>query len=113
LVRLRAAQALGRIADARAIPKLIDALNDEMWDVRYAAADSLIALGRPGVEPLRAAYAKASPRARPHILEALAKLGDKHALAWAKSEYKNDDALVRTAIQKQLTEELAAATRKR
>jgi hypothetical protein len=61
---------------------------------------------------LRAAFAKASPRSRPHILEALAKLGDKHGLAWAKSEYKKDDALVRTAVEKQLAEELAAATKK-
>jgi HEAT repeat protein len=112
LVRLRAAQALGRIADIRAIPTLITALNDEMWDVRYAAEDSLVALGQPSVGPLRAAFAKASPRSRPHILEALAKLGDKHGLAWAKSEYKKDDALVRTAVEKQLAEELAAATKK-
>jgi HEAT repeat protein len=112
LVRLRAAQALGRIADTRATPNLIAALNDEMWEVRYAAEDSLVALGQPSVKPLRAAFAKASPRSRPHILEALAKLGDKHALAWAKSEYKQDDALVRAAVMKQLTEELAAATKK-
>jgi hypothetical protein len=112
LVRLRAAQALGRIANAKAIPKLMAALNDEMWDVRYAAEDSLVALGRPSIGSLRSAFAKASPRARPHILEALAKLGDRHTLAWAKSEYKNDDALVWTAIEKQLTEELAVATKK-
>jgi HEAT repeat protein len=112
VVRLRAAQALGRIGNVHAIPKLMDALNDEMWDVRYAAEDSLIALGRPSMKPLRASFAKAPQRARPHILEALAKLGDPHVLAWAKSEYKNDDALVRTAVEKQLTEELAAATRK-
>jgi len=95
-----------------AIPKLIAALNDEMWDVRYAAEDSLCALGRTSIGPLRAAFVKAPPRARPHILEALAKLGDKRALLWAKSEYKNDDTLVRAALEKQLTEELAAATRK-
>jgi len=113
LVRLRAAQALGRIADARAIPKLIAVLNDEMYDVRYAAADSLVVLGRPSIGPLRKAFAKAPLRARPHIIEALVKLGDKRALAWAKSEYKNDDVLVRAALEKQFTEELATATKKR
>jgi hypothetical protein len=41
LVRLRAAQALGRIGDARAIPKLTAALRDEWWDVRFAAEDAL------------------------------------------------------------------------
>ena len=112
LVRFRAAQALGRIGNPHAIPKLINALNDEIYDVRYAAEDSLIALGKPSLKPLRAAFAKAPARARPHILEALAKLGDSHALNWAKSEYKNDDALVQTAVEKQLAEELAAATKK-
>jgi HEAT repeat protein len=112
LVRLRAAQALGRIANTHSIPKLITALNDEMYDVRYAAEDSLIALGKPSLKPLRAAFAKALPRARPHILEALAKLGDTHALEWAKSEFKNDNTLVQAALEKQLTEELAAATKK-
>ena len=112
LVRMRAAQALGRIANARAIPKLIAALNDEMWNVRYAAEDSLVTWGRPSIGPLRAAFAKAPARARPHVIEALVKLGDKRALGWAKSEYQNDDVLVRMAVEKQLTEELAAATRK-
>ncbi len=91
---------------------MIAALNDELWDVRYAAEESLVALGPSSISALRAAFAKAPPRARPHILEALAKLGDKHGVAWAKSEYKNDDALVRAAIEKQLTEELAAAPKK-
>lgn len=109
LVRLRATQALGRIGDARAISKLIPALGDEMWDVRYAAEDALVAFGNRSIGPLRGAWAKASPRARPHILEALAKLGDKHAVAWAQTLYKNDDPLARVAIEKQLAQELKHA----
>lgn len=92
-----------------AIPHLMSALDDEMWDVRYAAEDALVALGRPSVAPLRAAFAKASSRAREHIIEALAKLGDRRALVWARSEYRNDDPLVRAAVEKQLAEQLARA----
>jgi HEAT repeat protein len=113
LVRLRAAQALGRIGDRRATSKLIGALGDEFWDVRYAAEDGLVGLGRRSIGPLRQAFAKASPRAQPHILEALAKLGDSRALVWAQQFYKDNDPLVRVAVEKQLAGELALATRKR
>jgi len=111
LVRLRAAQALGRMGDTRAIPKLIAALGDEMWDVRYAAEDALVALGKPSITPLRRACSKASPLARPYILEALAKLGERDALAWARASYRNDDPFVRAAIEKQLEGELKGGHR--
>jgi HEAT repeat protein len=112
LVRLRAAQALGRIGDRRATPKLIGALGDELWDVRYAAEDGLVGFGKQSIGPLRRAFGRASPRAQPHILEALAKLGDSHALTWARPFYKDSDPLVRAAMEKQLAEELTLATRK-
>jgi HEAT repeat protein len=41
LVRLRAAQALGRIGDKRAAAKLRTASRDEWWDVRFAAEEAL------------------------------------------------------------------------
>jgi HEAT repeat protein len=113
LVRLRAVQALGRIGDRRAIPKLIPKLDDELYNVRYAAENALVAFGKPSIGPLRTAFAKAPARARPHIIEALAKLGDRRALALARSEYKNDDALVRAAVEKQLAELLTATAKKR
>jgi hypothetical protein len=102
IVRLRAAQALGRIGDKRAIPRLIASLDDEMWTVRYAAENALVALGRPGIGPLRGAFAKAGQRARPHIIEALAQLGDQRALSLARSELRADNPLVRAAIEKEL-----------
>ncbi len=109
IVRLRAAQVLGRLGDRRATPALVAALGDEMWDVRYAAQDALVAFGKPSIGPLRRAFDKASPRARPHILEALAKLGDKRALGLAKREYRQDDPLVRDAIMAFLQSALAGA----
>jgi len=111
-LRLRGAQALGRIGDRRAIPNLVAALDDKLWDVRYAAEDALVTFGNPSIGPLRRAFATASARARPHIIEALAKLGDRRALVWAQSEYKHDNPLVRAAIEQQVTDQLAAARKR-
>jgi len=112
LVRLRAAQALGKIGDRRATTRLIALLDDEMWDVRYAAEDAVVGFGKQSVGRLRAAYGDASPRARPHILEALARLGDSKALVLAHTFYKHDDPLVQTAVETQLTDEYSAARKK-
>jgi len=98
LVRLRATQALGRIGDRRATACLIRKLDDEVYTVRYAAVDALVAFGKPSISPLAAAYRDASDRARPHLLEALAKLGDERALSWGSEFYKNETALVRDAV---------------
>ena len=112
-VRLRSAQALGRIGNRAASAKLIAALNDELWDVRYAAEEALVKFGTPSIGPLRTAFAKAPARAQPHIIEALALLGDTRALALARSEYRNDDPIVRAAVERQLSVLLAAAKKKR
>jgi HEAT repeat protein len=100
MVRLRAAQALGRLGDARAVPRLIGALDDGMWTVRYAAQDALVALGRPAVRPLRASFAGAPARARPHVIGALARLGDRRALRLAREQLGGEDALVREAMMR-------------
>ncbi|MGA2221414.1 MAG: hypothetical protein ABSH21_06495 [Verrucomicrobiia bacterium] len=124
IVRLRAAQALGRTLSVgatsssrpdqtaagrplpqqqrQAIPKLIVALDDEMWTVRYAAEDALVAIGKPSIGSLRGAFTKASQRARPHIVAALARLGDRRALALARVELRAENPLVRAAIEKEL-----------
>ena len=45
VVRLRAAWALGRIGDDRAVKKLISTLHDGDWSVRMRAADALGVIG--------------------------------------------------------------------
>jgi HEAT repeats len=50
--RWEAAKALGQIGDAEATKALINALEDEMFDVRWLAAEGLIAIGRPTLIPL-------------------------------------------------------------
>ena len=83
-VRLRAAQALGRVGDRRAVPHLIKLLDDPLWDVRYAAEDALVALGAPSRQPLRAAFADASPLARRYVAAALVRLNDPAGQALAR-----------------------------
>ena len=102
LIRLRATQALGKIGDYRAIPDLLRKLDDEMYDVRYAAEDALVGFGKPSLDPLRDAYRRATLRAQAHILEALARLGDETAMKWAREYYRKDDPLVRDAVLKTL-----------
>ena len=106
MVRMRAAQALGRIGDRRAIPRLIPLLDDPLWDVRYAAADALVALGGSSVAPLRAAFDGATPRARRYIVEALAKLGDRAALPLGRVAWRDADPMVRTAVEKSLRDQM-------
>jgi HEAT repeat protein len=91
MVRLRAAQALGRIGDRRAVPQLIGMLDDPLWDVRYAAEDALVRLGAPSRQLLRAAFADATPLARRYIASALVRLDDPagRSLAW-KAERQNE-----------------------
>jgi HEAT repeat protein len=106
LVRMRAAQALGRFGDRQAIPGLIEALGDPVWTVRYAAEGALVELGRGSIGPMRCAYAKATPVAKPHILGALARLGDRRALTWARILWRYEDPIWLKAEMRQLEESL-------
>jgi len=54
-VRLQATRALAVIKQERALPALWDRLHDSSWWVRHAAADTLQALGPPGIAELRRA----------------------------------------------------------
>ncbi len=50
--RMEAARQLGKLGDKKAVDSLIKLLDDKYWNVRDAAAEALIKLGRPAVEPL-------------------------------------------------------------
>lgn len=73
LVRMRAAQALGRIGAVEAVPMLIAALNDPLWTVRRQAEDALVAIGKPSVQPLL--NAKTQCLSVLHVVEAIGRLG--------------------------------------
>lgn len=49
--RLQAAERLGYLGDSVSVPALLDALQDPVLAVRFAAARSLAALGEPGAIP--------------------------------------------------------------
>jgi HEAT repeat protein len=51
-VRWEAAKALGEIGDPAAAPAFVKALEDEVGDIRWLAAEGLIATGREGLLPL-------------------------------------------------------------
>jgi HEAT repeat protein len=51
-VRFEAVMCLRDIADRRAIEGLVEALGDRVFEVRWVAAEGLIALGRPSVPPV-------------------------------------------------------------
>jgi HEAT repeat protein len=60
-VRVSAACALGKIGNARAVEPLITALGDDENAVSAFAADALVALGEPAVEPLMAMFKSETP----------------------------------------------------
>ncbi len=74
LVRMRAAQALGRIGSPKAIPPLLAALDDPLWTVRRQAEAALGTLDRPGALSVLDAIPRLAPRALPHAVAALGKL---------------------------------------
>jgi HEAT repeat protein len=59
-VRWEAAKALVKIADPRSIAPLIKVLQDEVFDIRWLAAEALIAIGTDSIKPLLAALADES-----------------------------------------------------
>ena len=107
LNRKYAAETLGELKDARAIEPLVEALSDEVGDVRQRAYDSLIKMGgvsvpvlipflvsdedelrqsvteiirkigKPAVEPLATALEEADDRLKTRILKVLDRMGYK------------------------------------
>jgi len=107
LNRKYAAEVLGELKDQRAVDPLVDALTDEVGDVRQRAYDSLIKLGgisapslipllvseeddirqsateilrkigKPAVEPLATALSDADERLKTRILKVLDRMGYK------------------------------------
>ena len=58
--RWEAAKALGAIADPSSIPALIKTLEDNIFDIRWLAAQALIAIGTDSIEPLLEALSQSS-----------------------------------------------------
>ncbi len=78
--RRHAADALGRVGDARVVVPLMELLRDPDQQVRSRVADALVMIGQPTVEPLMNAMSDASPYARSHAANALGRIGDIRAI---------------------------------
>ncbi|MCP4695954.1 MAG: hypothetical protein GY862_03755 [Gammaproteobacteria bacterium] len=72
--RQAAVEALGQIADANAVASLIVALENQTWEVREVAAEALVKIGQPAVEPLIAALKDSEVRQA--AVDALVKIGE-------------------------------------
>jgi len=82
-IRWEAVKALGEIADPAAIDGLLQALTDEEFDVRWLAAEGLVAMGSQAVEPLLWELTRMQEKTAVllrdgahHILHALGELGE-------------------------------------
>lgn len=74
--RERAALALGRIRDFRALPRLVQALADPSRQVSLAASDSLVALGTGVLVAVRAHLERSDPSTADRALWVLGELRD-------------------------------------
>ena len=79
-VRWDAAEALGKIGDARAVPPLDDALKDDNSSVRRAVIEALGKHGAAAVSPLIGALKNGDDDARWTAARMLGKLGDARAV---------------------------------
>ncbi len=77
--RMEAARQLGKLGDKKAADSLIKLLDDKYWNVREAAADALIKLGRPAVDPLINRMLTGSKETFKIIADVLGEIGDARA----------------------------------
>ena len=94
-VRATAANALGRIQDAKAVEGLISILSDEEWFVRERAAEALSKIGEPAVEPLVCALKDGNGLVRERAAEILGKIGSKKSLIPLQEAFNDKELYVR------------------
>jgi len=102
-VRAKAAEALGKIGDKRAIEPLIAALRDKDDRVQQAAAEALGKIAdERAVEPLIAALKGENSRIRKVAAETLGKIGNKWAIRPLVEALKDEKVEVRKSAAKAL-----------
>ncbi len=98
-VRGAAARALGELRAVSAIQGLVGLLGDSRRSVGFGsvggeAADALVAIGAPAVEPLVAELGSAESAARDEIVRSLGELGDERAIEPLLAELRTGHAWV-------------------
>jgi HEAT repeat protein len=89
--RVLAVNALRDIGDARAIPGLVEALNDPVFTVRKAAARALATFGEPAVEALLAAAPVSSGVARREMARTLGSMRARRAVPQLRTWLKDPE----------------------
>lgn len=113
LVRRRAAEALVRLRDRRAVPALAQAVRDKSWEVRRACALALGRLGGDGAAAaLRIAARDGHAQVRLTAAEALAALGDVGAVPLLEEVVRHMGAFG-TKHEQERAESALAALRRR
>ena len=87
-----AALAIAAHPDAMACPGLVECLNDEDNVVAVLAVNALESIGSPAIPALMEAYERATPRARIHLMRAMAQIRDPRAIALMMKAMGQDSA---------------------
>jgi HEAT repeat protein len=99
--RADAIEALGRIGDARVIPKVMTIFPTISPQEQGHAIDALAAMASPGVEPfLSRQLAHPDPSIRRHVVRALVRIGTASALRRLGIALRDKDPKVRMAVSK-------------
>ena len=93
LNRKYAAETLGLLKDERAVGPLVEALTDEVGDVRQRAYDSLIKIGRPSVSALVPLLVSEEDELRQSATEIIRKIGKPAVEPMAVALGEADDRL--------------------
>jgi hypothetical protein len=100
--RVMAANALRDIDDARAVPYLLDALNDPVFTVRNTAQRAIEAYGHRAQDELLSALPVARPPALRLIIQSLGRIRCDQAYRTLKDLTRDDDPLVRADAREAL-----------
>ncbi|WP_432645675.1 HEAT repeat domain-containing protein [Methanobrevibacter sp.] len=98
-VRLHVATLLGAINDERAIPALIETLNDNNKLVRREASTALSRMGAPAVDPLIEILGNDDWKVRGAAAWALGNLGDEKAIPELEKLLDDESAFVKTGAK--------------
>ena len=93
LNRKYAAEVLGELKETRAVRPLVDALTDEVGDVRQRAYDSLIKIGGPAVPSLVPLLVSEEEEIRQSVTEIIRKIGKPAVEPLATALVDADDRL--------------------
>jgi len=101
-IRRFAVEILNTNSDPRARDCLERALDDDDWWVRERAVDGLAALGDSSVLPALLRMLEHDQEAAPHILRALARLGDDSVIATVEAQMASSDRATRKEAEQAL-----------